>query len=215
MRYKYIHFSSLQIQSSFFMFTLSLCHCKILLHHCVVPGHVYTTGAWDASEHVYTTEASGASGRVYITASGSSTAPGFVWKTEACAAPGLNYNTEASAALWHVYTVEACAATRVVYTTKQGPELHLQVLGQLHVVLLLRCLNHSNLSCRWTCLHWRGLYSRFQWFATNFAESSCFMWGQAHVRAKNENILKIFFFLQWSLSYFDVVFYEMLFLCVI
>jgi hypothetical protein len=37
------------------------------------------------------------------------------------------------------------------------------------------------------------------------------MWGQAHVRPKNENILKNFFSLQWSLSYFDVVFYEMLF----
>jgi hypothetical protein len=54
-------------------------------------------------------------------------------------------------------------------------------------------------------------WNRFQWFATNFAESSCFMWGQAHVRPKNENILKNFFSLQWSLSYFDVVFYEMLF----
>jgi hypothetical protein len=37
------------------------------------------------------------------------------------------------------------------------------------------------------------------------------MWGQAHLRPKNENILKKNFSLQWSLSYFDVVFYEMLF----
>ncbi len=57
------------------------------------------------------------------------------------------------------------------------------------------------------------MYIRFQWFATNFAESSCFMWGQAHVRPKNGNILKKNFSLQWSLSYFDVVFYEMLFFC--
>ena len=34
------------------------------------------------------------------------------------------------------------------------------------------------------------LHSRFQWFAAKFAESSCFMWGQAQIRPKNENIPK-------------------------
>jgi hypothetical protein len=62
--------------------------------------------------------------------------------------------------------------------------------------------------CFWTCLHYRGLCSRVQWFATNFAESSCFMWRQPHIRPKNDNIAKKMFSLQWSLSYFDVVFVE-------
>ncbi len=55
------------------------------------------------------------------------------------------------------------------------------------------------------------LCSRFQWFATHFAEPSCFMWGQAHIRPKNKNILKKKFSLQYPLSYFDVVFFKMLF----
>ncbi len=52
------------------------------------------------------------------------------------------------------------------------------------------------------------MYSRVQWFAKNFAESSCFMWRQRHIRLKNDNIAKQMFSLQWSLSYFDVVFVE-------
>ncbi len=58
---------------------------------------------------------------------------------------------------------------------------------------------------------WWTLDIRFKWFARNFPESSCFMWGQAHVTPKNENILRKFFSREWSLSYFDVVFYEILF----
>jgi len=38
------------------------------------------------------------------------------------------------------------------------------------------------------------------------------LWGQTHIRAKNEkNIEKKLFSLLWSLSYFAVVFFEMLF----
>ncbi len=54
----------------------------------------------------------------------------------------------------------------------------------------------------------RNTQSRVQWFATNFAESSCFMWRQPHIRPKNDKIAKKMFSLQWSLSYFDVVFVE-------
>ncbi len=41
-----------------------------------------------------------------------------------------------------------------------------------------------------------SMCSRFQWFATNFTESSCFTWGQAHIRPRNENILEKIFSLQ-------------------
>jgi len=40
------------------------------------------------------------------------------------------------------------------------------------------------------------------------------MWGQAQIRPKNENILKKKFSLQWPLSYFDVVFFNMPFLSI-
>ncbi len=40
------------------------------------------------------------------------------------------------------------------------------------------------------CKNHQRLYSRFQWFAAKFAESSCFTWGQAQIRPKNENIQK-------------------------
>jgi hypothetical protein len=53
----------------------------------------------------------------------------------------------------------------------------------------------------------RYLLSRFQWFAAQFAESSCLMWRQAKIRPKNEKISKKFFSLQWPLSYFDVIFF--------
>jgi len=40
------------------------------------------------------------------------------------------------------------------------------------------------------------------------------MWGQAQIRPKNENIPKKKFSLQWPLSYFDVVFFNMPFLSI-
>jgi hypothetical protein len=146
----------------------------------VAPGRVYTTEASSASGRVYTTQWPLQHLDVSPCQRGQSCTWTCLNKIKLfCSSTFLQYRS-LCCTLMYLYTVEACAAPGVVYTTVQGPKLHVDVSGQQQLVLLLlRCLYHRDLSCRWTCLHWGDLCCSWGCLDTS---SLCCSWIYLHYR---------------------------------